>query len=122
RLAALPGARFRPVYFTPTFHKHAKQASGGVQIHVTDRDAFRPYRTGVAFVKACRDLAPAAFAWRSHAYEFVDRIPAFDLLAGSAAIRDGITAGASVDELAATWADAERAWQGQRDPFLLYRS
>jgi uncharacterized protein YbbC (DUF1343 family) len=120
RLAPLPGARFRPVYFTPTFHKHARQACGGVQIHVTDRAAFLPYRTGVAFVKACRDLAPDRFAWRSHAYEFVDRIAAFDLLAGSAAIRTGIDAGASVDELAASWAAGERAWQEQRAPYLLY--
>jgi len=122
RLAALPGARFRPCYFTPTFHKHAKQACGGVQIHVTDRDAFLPYRTGVAFVKACRDLAPRDFAWRSHAYEFVDKIPAFDLLAGSAAIRTGIAAGATVDELASSWAGAEQAWLGQRDAYLLYRT
>jgi uncharacterized protein YbbC (DUF1343 family) len=117
----LPGAIFRPAVFEPTFHKHGKQACGGVQIHVTDRAAFRPYRTGVAFVKACRDLAPSEFRWRSKAYEFVDKIPAFDLLAGSSAIRTGIDAGATLDELAATWDAAERAWRGQRDSFLLYR-
>jgi uncharacterized protein YbbC (DUF1343 family) len=121
RLAELPGARFRPATFTPTFHKHGKQACGGVQIHVTDRAAFRPYRTGVAFVKACRDLAPSAFRWRTNAYEFVDKIPAFDLLTGSSAIRTGIDAGATLDELAATWAGAEAAWRAQRDSFLLYR-
>jgi uncharacterized protein YbbC (DUF1343 family) len=121
RLAALPGARFRPAYFTPTFHKHGRQACGGVQIHVTDRATFLPYRTGVAFVKACRDLAPDAFAWRTKAYEFVDKIPAFDLLAGSSAIRTGIDAGATLDDLAATWADAEQAFEEQRDSFLLYR-
>jgi|SRR5688572_4847302 len=107
-LAPLPGAIFRPTYFTPTFHKHGKQACGGVQIHVTDRRAFLPYRTGVAFVKACRDLAPDRFAWRTRAYEFVDAIPAFDLLAGTGRVRAGIDAGASLDDLAATWAPAER--------------
>ena len=121
RLAALPGARFRPAYFTPMFGKHAKQPCGGVQIHVTDPRAFRPYLTGVAFVKACRDLAPDQFRWRTRAYEFVDTIPAFDLLTGSSAIRTGIDAGASLDDLAATWAGAERAWEEQRDAFLLYR-
>jgi uncharacterized protein YbbC (DUF1343 family) len=121
RLASLPGARFRPAVFTPMFHKHAKQACGGVQIHVEDRVAFRPYLTGVAFLKACRDLAPGDFAWRSHAYEFVDRIPAIDLLAGSSAIRQGIDAGASLDDLAATWAGAERDFARKRDAFLLYR-
>ncbi len=39
RLAAyeLPGVHFRPVVFEPTFQKHAKQACGGCQIHVLDR-------------------------------------------------------------------------------------
>ncbi len=119
-LAELPGARFRPCTFTPTFHKHGRQACGAVQIHVTDRAAFRPYLTGVAFLRACRQLAPEAFAWRTKAYEFVDRIPAIDLLTGSDLVRRGIDAGASLAELAATWADAERAWPAQRAPYLLY--
>src|SRR4051794_25016923 len=32
---ALPGVRFRPAIFEPTFHKHAKSCCGGCQIHVT---------------------------------------------------------------------------------------
>jgi uncharacterized protein YbbC (DUF1343 family) len=120
RLRDLPGARFRPVTFRPTFHKHAGEPCGGVQIHVVDPVAFRPYLTGVAFVKACRDLAPSRFAWRTRAYEFVDRIPAIDLLCGGPAIRTGIDAGASLDDLAATWAAAERDFVHQRASFLLY--
>ena len=116
----LPGARFRPVWFTPTFHKHAAQRCGGVQIHVVDRDAYQPYRTGVAFIAACRALAPDAFQWRTRAYEFVDAIPAFDLLCGSPAVRQGIEAGASLDDLAATWADGERDLVQRRRPHLLY--
>src|SRR5205823_3076728 len=33
--AALPGVRFRPAWFEPTFHKFAGQPCGGVQLHVT---------------------------------------------------------------------------------------
>src|SRR4029079_12181491 len=40
----LPGVRFRPCTITPTFQKHAGQPCGAVQLHVTDRAAFRPYR------------------------------------------------------------------------------
>ena len=29
----LPGGRFRPLFFRPTFHKHAGEACGGVQVH-----------------------------------------------------------------------------------------
>jgi uncharacterized protein YbbC (DUF1343 family) len=116
----LPGCKLRPVVYTPTFHKHAMKANGGVQIHVTNAEAFRPYRTGVAFLKACHDQAPDKFQWRVKAYEFVDKIPAIDLLAGSAALREGIEAGASLDDLAARWPRDEGAFLDERQPYLLY--
>ena len=118
--ANLPGARFRPLVFTPTFEKHAGRACGGVQIHVTDRRAFRPYLTGVAFLHAVRALWPSEFAWRAHAYEFVDSVPAIDLLAGSAALREGIDRGDALADLADTWAAAERDFRQRRAPWLLY--
>jgi uncharacterized protein YbbC (DUF1343 family) len=118
----LPGCKLRPVYFTPTFQKHAKQTCGGVQIHVTNADQFRSYRTSVAFLKACFDQRPEpATFWRTRAYEFVDTIPAIDLLAGNTALREGIEAGASLDELAARWPRDEGAWLDEREEFLLYQ-
>ena len=35
----LPGCVFRPLHFEPTFQKYAGELCGGVQIHVTDRNA-----------------------------------------------------------------------------------
>jgi uncharacterized protein YbbC (DUF1343 family) len=119
-LADLPGLVPRPVVFRPTFHKWAGQPCGGVQLHVTDREAFRPYLTGVAFLRAIRARWPERFAWRTRAYEFVDDVPAIDLLAGSALVRQGIDAGVPLADLAATWAEAEAAFRDQRGPWLLY--
>jgi uncharacterized protein YbbC (DUF1343 family) len=116
----LPGVLFRPVVFTPTFQKHAGIPCGGVQLHVTHPELFRPYRTGVAFLKACHDQAPDKFRWRERAYEFVDKIPAIDLLAGSPALREGITQGASLDELSARWPRDEGAFAEERSEYLLY--
>ena len=116
----LPGCKLRPVVYTPMFHKGSGGPVGGVQIHVTNVDTYRPYRTGVAFVKACHDQDPAKFAWRHRAYEFVDTIPAIDLLAGSAALREGIAAGASLDDLARRWPRDEGAFAEERAEFLLY--
>jgi uncharacterized protein YbbC (DUF1343 family) len=123
RLAAtelIDGAVFRPVTFEPTFQKHARTPCGGVQIHVVDRDRYPSTRAGVAFVAAVRSLLGDRFQWRTRAYEFVDAICAFDLLAGSAAIRAGIEAGASVDELCDSWVDNQAAFAAERAPFLLY--
>jgi uncharacterized protein YbbC (DUF1343 family) len=119
-LADLPGLVPRPVVFRPTFHKWAGQPCGGVQLHVTDRETFRPYLTGVAFLREIRMRWPEHFAWRTKAYEFVADIPAIDLLAGSALVRQGIDAGAALADLAATWADAEDAFRDQRGAWLLY--
>jgi uncharacterized protein YbbC (DUF1343 family) len=116
----LPGVRFRPMVMTPTFQKHAGRPCGGVQLHVTDRRAFRPYLTGVAFLRAVREVHGDAMQWRTRAYEFVDRIPAIDLLAGSAKLREGIDARASLAELAATWQEGEATFTAERAPHLLY--
>jgi uncharacterized protein YbbC (DUF1343 family) len=117
----VPGVKPRPCVYTPTFHKHAFKACGGVQLHVTDAEAFRPYRTGVAFLKACHDQDPSQFKWREKAYEFVDKIPAIDLLCGGDTVRTGIEAGASLDDIAARWPRDEGMFAEERAPYLLYR-
>lgn len=117
---ALPGVRFRPLTFTPQFQKHAGVACEGVQLHVTDAAAFRPYRTGVAVIKAIHDQAPERFRWRTKPYEFVDNVPAIDLLAGTAALRVAIEAGAALDDMARDWPSAEAAFLEARSEYLLY--
>ncbi len=89
----LPGFVARPLVFEPTFHKHAKQACGGVQIHVTCRASFRPVATYVALCALAHHASPRDFRFRTERYEFVDHIPAFDLLTGSAEARERITSG-----------------------------
>ncbi len=83
----LCGAVLRPTAFIPQFNKWAGKSCHGVQIHVLDRSRFKPVRWGLAMLKALARLYPEDFAWRDQAYEFVDSIPAIDLLYGSAAFR-----------------------------------
>jgi uncharacterized protein YbbC (DUF1343 family) len=116
----LPGCRLRPATYLPTFQKHAGVPTRGVQLHVTDEQSFRPYLTGVAFLKACRDQAPERFAWRTRAYEFADKIPAIDLLCGSPAVREGIDAGASLGDLVATWTAEEAEYRQAQRELLMY--
>jgi uncharacterized protein YbbC (DUF1343 family) len=88
----LPGFVARPITFVPMFHKHAGRVCGGVQIHVRDRAVFRPCATYLALVAIARRLGGEAFAFRTERYEFVDDIPAFDLLTGNAEARTRIEA------------------------------
>lgn len=41
----LPGVTFRAMTFTPMFNKHAGQTCRGVELHITDRDTYRPFET-----------------------------------------------------------------------------
>ena len=117
----LPGVRFRPVVFTPTFHKHASRPCGGVQLHVTNPETFRPYRTGVAFLKACHDQAPDAVPLaRARRTSSSTRSRRSICSPARDALRKGIEAGASLDELAARWPRDEGAFAEERAQFLLY--
>ena len=113
------GVRLRPIVFRPTFHKFARQACGGVQLHITDAAAFRPYRTGVALIAAARKLGGDDFRWRSEPYEFVADPPAIDLLTGSDEVRRAIDAGAAPRDLEALFLPFERAFSELRQPALL---
>ena len=116
----LPGVRLRPLIFQPTFHKHAGKACGGVQVHITDREAFRPLRTYVALLRWIRHLWPDPFQWREQAYEFVEGIAAIDLLAGGAWLREGMEQDLTTDQLTSGWAAEEQDFCSRREPFLLY--
>ena len=89
----LPGFVARPLQFIPTFHKHGNVPCGGVQIHVTDRQRFRPVACYTALITLAHHHHPQHFRFRTERYEFIDTIPAFDLLTGSAAARQAIVAG-----------------------------
>ena len=116
----LPGVLFRPVSFEPTFDKHARQRCHGAELFVVDREAFRPFRTGIACVAAARAAAPGEFRWRTERYEFVEGIPAFDLLAGSARERRAIEERTPLRDLASAWGPEERAFRRRRRRHLLY--
>ncbi len=114
------GAIFRPVVFRPTFHKFAGRPCGGVQIHVTDREKFAPFLTGIAFLAAAMRLWPGEFRWRTERYEFVSDRLAIDLLLGRQELRHAIEAGAPLADIRQGWQQDLRAWEEIRAPFLLY--
>jgi uncharacterized protein YbbC (DUF1343 family) len=116
----LPGVAFRPAWFQPTFQKHAGTRCGGLQLHVLDREAFRPVRTGLAVLAALRDASGDRFDWRRETYEFVSDRLAIDLLFGSDRERKALEAGQGWREIAAAWEAGEEAFRRRRTEWLLY--
>ncbi|MFF3635476.1 exo-beta-N-acetylmuramidase NamZ domain-containing protein [Streptomyces sp. NPDC002250] len=108
----LPGVRFREAYFAPTFSKFQGKTVGGVQIHVHDRAAFDPVRTGIALLVTARKVWDG-FAWRPDNW--------IDKLTGSARVRTMIDAGAGTDEVVGAWQDELAAFRKVRAGYLLYK-
>jgi uncharacterized protein YbbC (DUF1343 family) len=109
--SGLPGFVARPLTFHPMFQKHAKTICGGVQIHVTDARAFRPYATYLAAMGYAARASKGGFKFRTEKYEYVDDIPAFDLLTGSAVARQAIEAGEDPLAIAEAGAKVDAEWE-----------
>jgi uncharacterized protein YbbC (DUF1343 family) len=116
----LPGVVFRPAVFEPTFQKHAKQACGGCQIHVTDRNAFKPVMTGVALIQMFRQFDPQNFAWRQPPYEYEHEKLPIDILAGSDMLRRQIESELTPQAIAGSWREDEDGFLRLRREYLLY--
>jgi uncharacterized protein YbbC (DUF1343 family) len=116
----LPGVRFRPVVFEPTFHKHAGISCGGCQIHVIDRAVFPAVETGVALISAFRAADPERFRWRDPPYEYEQNKLPIDILAGSSDLRDQIERGTPARTIARSWEDAVEEFTRLRARFLMY--
>jgi len=116
----LAGVYFRPHRFTPLFNKWARTPCGGVQIHVTDRDQFNPFITGLHFVQSVYRCWPGNFEWRKEPYEFETERPAIDLLAGGAWFREAVTKELSLETFQAGWKQSLVEFQMIRKRFLLY--
>ncbi|MGW0762712.1 exo-beta-N-acetylmuramidase NamZ family protein [Streptomyces sp. NPDC002814] len=108
----LPGVHFREAYFAPVFSKFQGKTIGGVQIHVHDRAAYDPVRTGIALLVTAKKVW-SGFAWRSDNW--------IDKLTGSTRVRTAIDAGAGTDEVVAGWQQELAAFRKVRKEYLLYR-
>ena len=69
---------------------------------------------------AQRHLDVGRFAWRTETYEFETERPAIDYLLGIEGLRAMLEAGATLDEMQATWQSATNAFRADRRDVLLY--
>jgi uncharacterized protein YbbC (DUF1343 family) len=117
----LPGAVFREAFFQPTHQKWTGTVCGGLQIHVTDPAAYRPYRTTLAILREVARLWPEREIWRPPPYEYETvRLP-FDLLAGDRGIRAWLEEGRSLARMERSWQPELDAFRGRAEQYLLYR-
>ncbi len=116
---SLPGLRFRPVYFVPTFSKYQGELCAGVHLVATDRDIFQPVSAMLHVLQLLKRRYPAEFAWRQP-WGGDGARPPIDLLWGSDRLRKHIEADQPVSELIESWLPALREFERLRAAYLLY--
>jgi uncharacterized protein YbbC (DUF1343 family) len=114
----LPGVEFVPIQFTPrdiphvtSNPKYNDERCFGIFVHVTNRDAFLPVKTGIAVVAALHKLFPDNFKFSNHR---------FDLLSGTSRVRQMILEGKTADEIVASWQAERKKFEEGRTKYLLY--
>ncbi len=121
----LRGCTLRPCWFEPTFHKHAGQLCGGLQIHAEgpayEHQALHPWRLMALAFKALRRLQPDFDLWRDFPYEYEHDRLAIDLINGGPCLRTWVDdPGAGPGDLDSLALADEAAWREARRAFLRY--
>ncbi len=108
---AIPGATFEPTDWVPQRGFWAGKTLAGVMIHVNDPAAFPSVRTAVEVLAAARAQGKLKIASAA----------AFDRDWGNDRVRAALVAGASPDEIVASWEPGLAAFRAIREPALIYR-
>ena len=114
----LAGVRFDTITFTPVqqpFHSRPPELAGerlnGIALRVTDRNAFRPYRAGVALLWAVQRLHPDQLVWNDTVLERLTATPRLKAM---------LLAGRTPSEIFASWQGEVASFEKRRAPYLLY--
>ncbi|OQY60125.1 MAG: hypothetical protein B6245_03030 [Desulfobacteraceae bacterium 4572_88] len=116
----VPGATLRPLVFEPTSNKWQGELCRGFQIHMTDPQAYTPYRTTLKLLQAVILHHKAQFEWKSPPYEYEFEKRPIDLIIGSAEIRRRLENMEALEEIAASWKAELDAFRTLRGEFFLY--
>lgn len=107
--ANLPGVRFVPVRFTPKSSVHQGVECGGVNLIITDREAFEPVTTGFELAAQLKRLFPGDFS--------IERL---NRLLVNQKIFDAFRQGADARALKQIWASDLDGFKAIRRKYLLY--
>ncbi|WP_027625445.1 exo-beta-N-acetylmuramidase NamZ family protein [Clostridium lundense] len=114
-LINLPGVKFRPVYFTPTFSKHKGDLCKGVQVHITNRKEFKPVRTGLSLLFKIKQQSKDKFQFSPPYTEFGKHM--IDYNTGGSSVREGK---ATLQQLISIWDEDRRKFTNIKEAYHIY--
>ena len=112
---SLTGAHFRPIHFTPTFSKYAHQECHGIQVHVTNRDQFKPIEVALHLIATIQRDSPGQFQFLKNKGRYF-----FDLLAGTDELRSRLMKREAPTEIIGDWEAEATQFTERSRPYLLY--
>ncbi|PNW28122.1 DUF1343 domain-containing protein [Formosa algae] len=99
KASKLEGFKFRPITFLPTFQKQGGKVCGGIQIHVTDKFIYKPWRAGQLLMRELYHYLGDDFGWKLPPYEYnYDQHP-IDLVNGTDKLRHWVVNNETVKDL-----------------------
>lgn len=106
---SIPGVRFVPIRYTPNASVFKNEQCGGVNIIVTDRNAFRPLLTGIEMALALRKLYPNDW-----------KIDSYLRLLVNADTLERVKRGESARDIVGSWNESLQEFRRARAEVLLY--
>jgi uncharacterized protein YbbC (DUF1343 family) len=95
----LEGFILRPITFIPTFQKQMDQVCGGLQLHITDRTKYKPWRVGQFLIRETYHYLGDDFEWLQPPYEYNYTQEPIDIINGTDKLRHWITTNGSMEAL-----------------------
>jgi len=109
------GITFRPTFVKPYYGRYKGQVCGGVQLHVTDRDKYRPYLVGLQILAVHQELYPEIDLFANQG-----RWGMFTKVMGDKKIQQDIQAGRDPLDMQQEWLKDLNDFAELRKPYLLY--
>ncbi len=120
KLSHIDGFKLRPCIFQPTFQKHAKVDCGGFQIHVTNREAFKPWQLGQIVMRELYHHLGNDFQWTKPPYEYQYDDDPINFINGTDKIKKWIENNGSLDQLNEIESEGKESFLNKRKEILLY--
>jgi len=105
---SIDGVQFIPMEFRPMFQKYSMKKCGGVYISLTHRDTVKPLRVYIKIIQILRKILGNKEFFRKKTYEFVENIPAIELLLGDEKLIDMVYSFADFKEIDSYLIDCEK--------------
>jgi uncharacterized protein YbbC (DUF1343 family) len=117
----LKGIVLRPLCFQPTSGKWQNQTCKGVQIHIMDRDEYKPYLCSLILLQEIMRAHPNGFQFKAPPYEYeFERLP-MDLILGSRSLRENIEKMNDPVELEKAWQRPLQEFRQESQDFYIYK-